>query len=238
MSRTTSRRRFTPATVISVLALFFALGGSAFAAATVGTADLQDQAVTAPKLANGGVTAKKLASRAVRTAKIFDAAVTTAKLADDSVTSVKIADLSVTSADLANNSVTTGKIADGNVTSADLATNSVNSAKIADGNVLNQDLGNNSVTSAKIADGQVRAPDLGNIIERSNSTTLAAGVGGGTVATCNTGERVISGGHHHNGVNVVNSISYRTGNGWVATFRNNDAVTRTVSTYVYCLAVP
>jgi hypothetical protein len=217
MSRTTNRRRLTPATVISVLALFFALGGSAFAAATVGTADLQNQAVTTPKLADGAVTGKKIATQAVGPAKIALGAVRTAKIIDAAVTTAKLAD----------DSVTTDKIADGQVTDADLADNSVKTDKIAD----------HTVTSAKISDGQVRAPDLGPITERVISDSLDGGGAHASVAvSCLDSERVLGGGHSTNGVNVVNLDSRRSGNGWLAYFRNNEGVSRTIRVFAYCLA--
>jgi hypothetical protein len=173
-------RRRSPATLVAMLALIAALsGGTAWAAATVGTADIKNKAVTTPKLDTEAVTTAKLAPRAVKPAKIAPGAVRTGKIFDD------------------------------------------------------------AVTSAKIRDGHVRAPDLGVITERFNSTTLPAGTTGGVVASCNAGERVISGGHDiSTSTNVVNRTSVRSGNGWAALFRNNDASTRTIWAFAYCLAAP
>lgn len=44
------RPRLTYANVVSTLCLFIVLGGSAYAAATIGTAQLKDGAVTIPSL--------------------------------------------------------------------------------------------------------------------------------------------------------------------------------------------
>jgi len=60
-------RRPRPALVISLIALFVALGGTTYAATTlprnsVGTKQLQKNAVTASKIMNGAVTARKVAA--------------------------------------------------------------------------------------------------------------------------------------------------------------------------------
>ena len=60
------RSRVNHATVVAYLALFIALGGVGYAAATlpansVGTRQLKNGAVTKRKLANGAVTTRKLA---------------------------------------------------------------------------------------------------------------------------------------------------------------------------------
>jgi hypothetical protein len=173
-------RRRSPATLVAMLALVAALsGGTAWAAATVGTDDIKNKAVTTPKLDTEAVRTAKLAPQAVKRAKIAPGAVRTAKIFDD------------------------------------------------------------AVTSAKIRDGQVRAPDLGVITQRINSSSLAAGTTGGVVASCNADERVISGGHDTSfSTHLVNRASYRSGNGWGVLFRNNDAVTRNIYVYAYCLAAP
>ena len=72
----------------------------------IGTAQIQDDAVTTPKINDGAVT----------TPKINDEAVTTAKLDDEAVTTAKIGNGAVTTAKLDNSAVTTAKIADGAVT--------------------------------------------------------------------------------------------------------------------------
>lgn len=82
-------RRPRYADLVATLALFFALGGTAYAA-TIGTSDIQNGAVTTPKLAN----------EAVSNAKLVDGAVTHAKLAANSVTGGDVLNNSLTTADL------------------------------------------------------------------------------------------------------------------------------------------
>lgn len=114
-------RRVSPATVVSMLALVVALsGGTAYAAATVGTADIRNGAVTAPKLAAGAVTNGKIAAAAVRTGKIAAGAVSTTRLAPNAVRTSRIADGAVTSRKLAAGAVGSAKIRDGQVRASDL----------------------------------------------------------------------------------------------------------------------
>jgi len=76
------KRRFTPspAMVVSLIALFVALGGTSYAAITalptnsVGTPQLKNNAVTGPKIKNGAITAAKISHSALATAKIVGTA--------------------------------------------------------------------------------------------------------------------------------------------------------------------
>ena len=95
--------RLTFSNVVSCLALFVALGGSAYAVAvnSVGTKQLKDRAVTKDKLAPASVTSAKIAAGAVTTNKLANNAVTTAKLANNSVNGAKVLDHSLTANDVA-----------------------------------------------------------------------------------------------------------------------------------------
>lgn len=83
-------RRFTSAHVIGLLALFVALGGSAYAVNSINGALLK----------RGSVPGSKLKASAVKSAKLADGAITSSKLAADSVDGSKVADGSIGSADL------------------------------------------------------------------------------------------------------------------------------------------
>jgi hypothetical protein len=105
------RGRVSSAHVIALAALFVALGGSAFAAATIGTQDIKNGAVTAKKLHKGAVIAKKIKNQAVKTKKIADGAVGNAKIHGAAVTHGKIAAQAVGTGNLIGNSVTAPKLA-------------------------------------------------------------------------------------------------------------------------------
>jgi hypothetical protein len=114
------RGRVSSAHVIALAALFVAIGGTAFAAATIGTHDIQNGAVTAKKLHKKAVRAKKIKNQAVKTKKIGDEAVRRDKLADRAVGTDKLGDRAVTSVKLAAPAVATGNLVNRSVTALKL----------------------------------------------------------------------------------------------------------------------
>lgn len=78
--------------------------------AQIRTSNIQNNAITSPKIRDGAVKTQDIANNAVTTSKIANGAVGTNDLADDAVTSDKIEDGSVTAADLSLN--TTGSEAE------------------------------------------------------------------------------------------------------------------------------
>lgn len=120
---------------VALLALFVALGGSAWAVKKVGTGQIKNNAVTTPKikasavngsrLANGAVTAQKIAAGAVGTQAIAGAAVDGSKIAPFAVGGDALADGSVTAPKLADASVTASKIAAGAVGGPNVSVTSV-----------------------------------------------------------------------------------------------------------------
>ena len=77
------RLRPSPALVIATIALFVAIGGISWAAATIGTSDIKNGAVTAKKLHKNAVTNKKIKNNAVNSAKLQDGAVSRADQSGD-----------------------------------------------------------------------------------------------------------------------------------------------------------
>jgi hypothetical protein len=200
-------RRHLTTIVVAMVTAAVTAGGPALAAAMIGTADIRNGAVTTPKLADAAVSAAKVAAGAVRTGKVADAAITAPKLS--------------------NSSVGTTKVADGAVTAPKLGSASVGTTKLASA----------AVTSGKIADGQVRAADLGIITTKQASFELAGGTSGGAQSLCDSGTRVVSGGHRvpmaAEGVYAVESGMQ--GNGWLVYLKNTTGTTFTVNVEAYCL---
>ena len=83
-------RRPSPALIISVIAMFVALGSGAYAASKIGTSDLKNKAVTSKKLDKKAAKGSNIAKDAIKSNKIAGEAVTTGKLADLGVTNSKL----------------------------------------------------------------------------------------------------------------------------------------------------
>lgn len=207
MTRKTRSFRPSPALVISCVALFLTLAGTAFAA---------------PKFL-------------VRSAQIVDATVRTVDLRDNAVSSAKIADATVTANDLGTDSVGSDEIAKDAVKSDEIAADAVASSEVADQSLTQDDLGPNSVGSSELQAGAVRASELGTIIQVSNSTGVAAGANGGVSVACPAGTTVISGGAQPANFGVEMTSSLRSGNGWLYQAKNNNGAASTLTVFAYCL---
>lgn len=116
-------RRPSPATVISLVALGVALGGTGYAATQINGNTIAPGTVTATQLASSSVTEPKIASTAVTRRTIRDAAVGGAQIANGGVTNPKILNNAVNAAKIASNAVTTPKVANGAITREKLAAN-------------------------------------------------------------------------------------------------------------------
>lgn len=82
------RNQINPALILSIVAIFIALGGGAYAALSansVGTKQLKKNAVTAKKIKANAVTGTKVASGAISTAKIQNDAVDGTKVLESSL---------------------------------------------------------------------------------------------------------------------------------------------------------
>jgi hypothetical protein len=84
--RNLSRLRPTPALVISLVALFVSIGGVGYAAATIGTDDIENGAVTTNKLGGNAVTSPKIGNGQVGGVDIGGQAVTGPKVQNNSLT--------------------------------------------------------------------------------------------------------------------------------------------------------
>ncbi|HKB49990.1 MAG TPA: hypothetical protein VKC63_01000 [Solirubrobacterales bacterium] len=215
----TSKSKFrpSPALVISCLALFLALAGSAFAAKAA------------------SVSSRQIVDGTVRTIDLRDNAVNSPKIADASVTANDLGTNSVGADEIAENAVTSPKVAPDSLTAGDLGPASVTSSEVADQSLTQDDLGPNSVGSSEIQTGAIRASELGPIIQVTNSTAIAAGGSGSVTATCPEGTTVISGGGQPANFGVEMTSTLRNGNGWLYQAKNNNGAASTLTAFAYCL---
>ena len=124
------------------------------------SANLDEGAVTTPKIANAAITSEKiqpqaidtdqLAISAVTTPKIADNAVTTAKIANNAVTSNKIPNTSIAGAQLQNQTITNAQIANQTITATQIANQTITAAQIANQTISNAQIANNTISQAQI----------------------------------------------------------------------------------------
>ncbi|NLT07674.1 MAG: hypothetical protein GXY03_15400 [Solirubrobacterales bacterium] len=83
-------KRPSPALVVACLALFVALGGVGYAAATINGKNIKNGTIAGKKLKNGAVTTKKLKNGAVAGAKLRNGTVSAAKIRNGAITGAKV----------------------------------------------------------------------------------------------------------------------------------------------------
>ena len=112
----------------------------------------------------------------VGTAEIDDLAVTTAKLADDAVTADKIANLTIQAFNIDSGAVTSGKLGPSAVETTNIALNAVLADAIAANAVVTDKINNLAVTTAKIDDLAVTAGKLAAAVQADiDARVLKAG---------------------------------------------------------------
>jgi hypothetical protein len=116
-------RRPRYADVAATLALLFAMGGTAYAATslgpnTVGTVQLKDNAVTNPKIDSHAVSAGKLGPEAVTNPKLADGSVTNFKLGTGVVTHSKLGPSSIDGSNVAAESLSLADLVGANKSGA------------------------------------------------------------------------------------------------------------------------
>jgi hypothetical protein len=199
---TTLKRHLTVANVLSCMALFIALGGTAYAAV-------------------------KLKPNQVKAVNIARQAVTNAKLKTQAVTSGKIKNGGVVNADLGAGAVTSSKIAKEAVTNGALAKKAVTEAKLGAESVGTGKIDNEAITSAKIS-SSVWKQLVKNIQYVTETSANNSEDEKNVTASCPTGKEAIAGGARVNapaGVKVAINGDYpavaanNVRSGWIASGR-------------------
>lgn len=156
MKSTPTRGTPSPSLVISILALFVALSGSAVALTGKNRVDSND-------LRKNVVHTKNIQNGAVKGGKVADESLSGADLAFDSVGAPEIVASAVGASEIATNGVDTPEIAFEAVTANEIAGNSIGSNKLVA----------NSVTAEKIPSDAVRSSEIQS--HAVNNAELAAG---------------------------------------------------------------
>jgi hypothetical protein len=176
-------RRFTSAHAIALLALFVALGGSAYAVSSINGALLKRGSVAGSKLKKSSVTSAKLAGNAVTSAKIANGAVRGSDIGAGAVGTTNLADSAVASGKLVDGAVASSKLAGSAVTGAKLASDSVDGSKVADGSVGGGDLTPFSFSAATLQNGWGSSAPVGFGKDVASFVHLRGSVLNGTLGT-------------------------------------------------------
>ena len=153
-----------------------AVGESELATDAVTSAKIAADAVGSSEIASGAVGEAELATDAVTGAKIATGAVGTDELANSSVTSIKIGDNQVVESKITSGAVTETKIGTGAVTETKIGTGAVTETKIGTGAVTETKIGTDAVTSAKIAADAVGTSEIAT--DAVTAAEIAAGAVG------------------------------------------------------------
>jgi len=132
---------------VAWLALFVAMGGSAYAANTVGSADIIDESILSADIKNGEVK--------------------TDDVLNNTIASVDIATGAVANSDLVNGAITEGK----------LALNSVGTTRVVNGSLLGADVAPNTLTGAQIAESSLGKVNDADTVDGLDSTQLQGAQG-------------------------------------------------------------
>ena len=143
---------------------------------TIGTGGIDDNAITAAKIAADAVGSSEIAADAVGTSEI----------ATDAVASAEIAADAVGASELANNSVASANIIDGAIVNADVnASAAIDATKIADGSVTSTEFQYINTLSSN-AQTQINAKGVGDALLGTAQTWTAGQRGEITALTSAT----------------------------------------------------
>lgn len=156
----------------------------------VGTDQLQDEAVTEPKVGSNAISSSKIVDAAVITSKIDDEAVEASKIGNLAVTEAKVAASAISTAKIADEAVETAKLADAAATEAKVATNAISETKIQDDAISTPKLQASSVVAGKIAAGAVETAKLDALAVTAEKIAAGAITTGKLDALAVTSEKI------------------------------------------------
>jgi hypothetical protein len=113
--------RLSYANVIATLALFLALGGTAYAAGTIGSGAIIDNSIRSEDIRNGAVKSIDVSNGTIASGDILDGTVASGDILDDTIVSGDISDDTVASGDILDDTIVSGDISNGTIAAADMA---------------------------------------------------------------------------------------------------------------------
>ena len=210
--------RISPASLLSIVALFVSLGGVSYAAATIGSAEIKNNSIRSKDVRNGTLTAKDVRKNTLGGNQIDES-----KLGQ------------VPSALSADSALQAQKAVD--------AENAVNAQKAQTATTATS-VGPNGVNTAALQNGSVRAAKLGATVQRTKVVSVAAGTSEFETVSCAAGERMLSGGASWSNSNNATAPklhivhSYPSGTtAWSARGYNGNAAAQDLTVRALCLGV-
>jgi hypothetical protein len=153
-----------------------AITSDVIAAGAITTTTIADDAISTAKIAAGAITASEIAAGAITATEIAAGTITASEIASDTITANQIAAGAIAADEIAAGAVTTAKLDAGAVTANEIAANTITAGQIAAGAINTDELAANAVTAAKITAGTISFDKLLGGVNENVTDTLATAV--------------------------------------------------------------
>lgn len=228
----TVKRNINPPTVISLIALFVAMGGTAWA--------IGKGSVKSWHIAKGAVKSRHITKGAVKSKQIANQSITGEEIAKASIGGGKLANGAIGGLQLASSSVDSGEIRDGSIEGKDIDKKTIDADNIKTSTITGSKIKNGSITSSDVKSNTFESAGdrLSNTVtERSDSFTVVAAGTGDKTASCQSDEKATGGGW--SGLTAGNTVteSGLSGNGWKIAVTNASASDDVIAVKVICAKV-
>ncbi len=152
---------------LALMAIFLAVGGSAFAVAklgkdTVGSKQIKANAVKESEVAANSVGASEVVDGTIGAAEVADGAIGSGEIGDGAVGSGEIGDGAVGSGEIATGAIGSGKIGNAAVGFNEIADDAVGPSEILDGAIGTGEIAGGAVGAGQIANGAVGTTQIGD----------------------------------------------------------------------------
>jgi hypothetical protein len=165
-------RRLRPRSVYDVcaaLALFVALGGTAYAVNTVGSTDIIDGQVKSVDVGDGEINSADVKDQSLTT---FDVSTFLgADVVDGTLTGADISDNSIGVDDIGSQQVGPDEVINDSLLQSDIRSGAVSNDEVLDNTLISADVNDNSLTGADINEATLNLP------QTPTTTTFASAVG-------------------------------------------------------------
>ena len=192
------RPRISFANVTSLLALFIALSGIAWAQSlprnSVGEAQIKTDGVSRSEIKRNAVSRAELKDEAINGAEVANGSLGEGELANDAITFAKMADNSVGLAELQDGSVNGAKVVNGSLGGGDVADGSLSGGDVEDGSLSGGDVEDGSLSGGDVAGGTFLGGKITVQFERATAALADGAVGASYDVHCPEGQIAIGGG--------------------------------------------